>query len=305
MPIDYFKPLNSLRDLPGSALRSRFAGQGTQDPSLEGYDLADQLASEAEENAIQAQRAGAGRDAQAFEALKNIYKGDMASNPITRQRLFLDQAEAANQAALREGFGAGANPDLPSAQAAGYGRQIETAKAMGPLRVAQENARAELEKARITGQSNVDVARIGQKPYDQFFSVISGDQGQGMQPGDTASMGGMSFHKGGSPAHPNLNPLYQQLATARQAAQTAGGGLAGFLGGGAAQQAKVDQLITAIMAQHPADEIVKNAARQISINPEDKNLPFDQIVPRLEGNITPERISQLRELLAVLRGRDF
>lgn len=313
MPIDYFKPLNSLRNLPGSALSSRFAGGGN-DPSLEGYDLAGQLRSEAEENAISAQRAGAGRDAQAFDALSRLYKGDMDQSPITKQKAFLDEAESANQAAMRQGFGI-QDLNSPSQRAGQYERQLETAKAMAPLEVArtnaqtalanaQTNAQAELAKQQEATRGVIEAAKINQKPYDQFFGAISGEDGRGLQPGDTASMGGMSFHRGGVPHAANVNPLYTQLATARQALQQSQGGISGLFGGGSGQQAKVDQLVAAIIAQHPADNGIKNIARQIASDPEDKNLSFAQILPKI-GGLPPDKVDQLRDLLSVLRGKDF
>lgn len=293
MPIDPNAALASLRrQVPGSALSVPGDNMSTE---LQHYALLKQLQDEADDRANAYQRAG-DPAAAAFNALSKQYGGDIAKSSVEQARPAYDEFVDAQNKARLAGFGT--DLSQPAAQAAAYGRATEQAKINAPREAAVAAAR---EKA----AGDLAVAQVNQKPYEAFMGLIGGN---GLQAGDTASIAGLgSIHRGTAPREVISPVLMSQLAKAREEAETAKSGLfSGLTGAGAAKQAKVDQLIADIFNQHPASNGIKDLAHQIISNQKTAGLPFSQILSRVGGDaMDANEADQLRDLLNILRGRDF
>jgi len=294
MPFDYNSPLNGLRrQVPGSDIE---VPEGMS-PELQRYALLQQLQDEAATRAKTYERAG-DPSAAAFQGLANQYGDKISKTPIERQRPGLEEFEDAQRRAVTAGFGQPS--DMPAAQAGQYARATEQAKINAPGNAAVAAARAK-------AAGDLEVAKVNQKPYESFMGLLGG-QGSGLQAGDTVSIAGLgSVHRGSPEKDPVSATLMSQLAKAREELQTAKSGLfSSFTGASQSKQAKVDQLVADIFNQHPASNGVKDLAHQVVSNQKVAGLPFAQILARVGGDqLDPGEADQLRDLLNILRGRDF
>lgn len=167
MPIDYFTPLNALRNLPGSGLQRPDPNQSME---LQHYALLDQLKSEAEDaaNRQQAgdipqqyylqgdpgQRAITTPDPQiaALKGLTGIYSKDLEESSVGQSRPFVQAYDKAQQEAQLQGYNAqgGDTIQSPSASAARAQRAMEMAKIQAPI---------DVERAKTQGQMQLEADR--------------------------------------------------------------------------------------------------------------------------------------------------
>ncbi len=297
MPIDPITALNGLRrQVPGSAIEL----PDTDNPELQHYALLQQLKEEADKRALMASRIPGDPDQAAFQGLSNYYGGNLAKTEVEKQRPILKEFEDAQRQASLAGFG-DQDMTLPSQRAGQYARNIEQQKIMAP-------GKAAVDAARVKAAGDVEVAQAGAKPYNRFLDIVQGGgDGNGLGPGDSASMGGMSIHRGSAAKDPVSSNLLGQLATARAAVEKAKSGFSGFFpGAGGAEQARVDQLVADVLSQHPASNGIKDLAHQIVSNPKTSGLSMSQIMQRVGGDqMDANEANQLRDILSILRGKDF
>lgn len=276
-------------------LKRYMPGSGVYDPSgnVDLMSLQQGRASEAEDNLA---NAADPNDMRRFSQILNGLRGDISENPITKQQGYADQTEAANQEAMRSGFGG--NPDAPSAKAGAFARMLEQKKMEIPLRQEEIQGKFGNERQSLANQGTSDVAHIyTDSAKDQLQSQLDA---AGNRP-----ISRMSTTRGGAsvsyaPEAKTSAVLQNSLAKARGAyAQKGDDG----------SKAALDSLVASVFENDPAPEQVKLTAREIFLDPEDANEPINNITSRIhnpDGSpLDPTTSMHLRRLLATLRGKDF
>jgi hypothetical protein len=173
MPINYFQPLDSLRNLPNSGFKYKApdygvdstddtsavgapggvpnidTGQFHSDPNsnLELASLQDQRLSELKDNAAKGLRMAAPGNSQ------SELESDIASNPLTAQHGQVEDYMKKRATAQLSGF------HTPQ-EAAGYGRSMEEEKMRQPVTLAGMNNQTELQKQTLANQGSLAVAGV-------------------------------------------------------------------------------------------------------------------------------------------------
>jgi hypothetical protein len=311
MPIDYFKPLDSLKTLPNSEFtraRGGFAGvPGSGSDDLESFGLEDQLKREAELNSVSSQRAGDPRDAKAFSSLAGLYGDRMGSSQIGQQHDLLASRASADEAALQAGFGPEGMDvsNSPSAARGAYQRKLETTKVTAPLEVARTNAQGGVEQQRVANQGALDVAKEKGSQYENFLGMLNNTTGgRGVSHLSAPGGGGVTFDQ----QRPTPTPLIQGITNARAALEKAkqgAGGISGFMGGNSrlqAAQSVYDQAVQGALAQDPSDPEAKEYALSIAKHPQFSKMGVDDILAAQGHQLLPEQRAELQRLLGLIRG---
>lgn len=212
------------------------------------------------------------------------------SQTAFQQKLGRDYQTQAYKAGL-EGYGS------PQEQA-GYERGLAEEKLRQPVELERMRIAPELEKQRIASEAPVRVEQERQRGQEAIQRLI-GQQAQGVQ---VAPGGRVSVTKSGfsitSPKLQNINTgLINQVQRAALAANKPGAGNA--------EKMAHQQAITNLIQGSPVDDDVKVTVSRILNSAVLSGLPFDSIMARATGSIPPDHANDIRELLAMARGRDF
>lgn len=309
--------LTRIRPVPGSALLNPedmtqpglAGGVAPKDPSLINYSYQDRLQSEMEDRLFNAQRTGDGPESAAIAGLMGRNAHEMATGPIGSQAPLVADTQARMHGAQLAGF------DNPQ-EAARYGREQEKAKMNVPVEVAKTTGAGDLARQTEANKGALGVAGINaQAATDRsqaFLDLLTNGAMNGNVTHLTTPGGGaVSFEKQSS-ISPNLA---KQLSDARAALSKSSGIFGGDtkypfgMGGPSPEKQRVDSLISSIMQEHPASPELKGIAQKVVSDPRTKDLPFSQLSTLIKGEggapLGGQELGHFRDLLGVLRGRDF
>lgn len=310
MPIDFQRPIRSLRSLPSSEFEQD--AQGGM-PGMQSNDalllrsLQGQRATETEERLFNATRTGDKNEALALKGLIGGLQEKQATSPLG---LDIGRKEAGEDFMAEQGFKAQSQGFESPAAMSQYGRGQAEAKQQQPLEIARLQSNADLDKQRLANQGRIDLEQEQQKnPFLQYLqggiappSNVKGMSvpGQGsvtFQSDPTSSMGKVP------------SSTYTQIQKAREARDRSGTGLFGMGGGRDRAQAALDQQIAAAFNQMNLPSEIRDTANQIMANPKAASAPFSAIAPGLVAedgsSLSPEELQSVRVALSILRGKDF
>jgi hypothetical protein len=304
MPIDFQRPIRSLRSLPETAFdQSAQGGMGGMqaNDALLLRSLQGQRADELEPRLFNAIRTGDRNEAVALKGLIGSIEDRRESSPLGQD---IARKELGDDFLAEQGFKAKAQGfDTPAAMAQ-YGRGQAEAKLRQPLDVARMESETLLEKQRLANQGAINLEQEQQKnPLLEYLQggaqIPSGVKGMSV-PGQ----GSVTFQSNPSDSVGKVpTSTYSAIQKARDARDRSSTGLFGIGGGRDRAQAALDQQIAAAFNQMNLPSKVRDVANAIAADPEDAQKPFDALAADVDGD--PQMLQQLRQALSILRGRDF
>lgn len=323
MPIDYFKPIDSLRKVKNSALLNpsdlsdqtdqvaKGGPQGTgtltqsPDPDLTENTFLTRMGDELRGRQFNATRLGEGAESKALAGLQGYYSNELDKNPVEMQSGFNRDTLAKTHLSDLAGF---KSPQ----ESAKWSRGLEEQKVGSPLAVAKVGAQGDIDRQRIASQGLENVASIQNRPreagMDLFRGLISGggagqdSNKRGVRSLSIPDVGSLSLQ---TPTKESRIPanLLTQVNKARAAFNTANTGL----GWNAASAKKnLDAAIATALSQHPASGSVKEMATAIAKDPTLSKMTFDQILQHPElvqtDDLSPDEKDDLLDILSITRG---
>lgn len=293
-----FYPPQTERAIPGSGLEPSPGLE--QSPELQLHSLQGRRMDELDDRIFGAQRVGDAREVGALQGLRSSLGADIQEGPIEKQRPFVEDYEKRRYEA---GLGGFASPQ----EQAGYEQSMAAEKLRLPLQQEKIRGEYDLAKQQEASRGQLGVAQEYAKSNPLFSLLNSGNL-------DINNIRSLSSPRGGSVSFgaPRTTPGYQQRLTRLENARRdweRSRWFGQYGAGGAGETAAMNQAIADAIAEHPADEGVKDMVRQIVASPQYAQLPASQILNLIEPAdgqpITPDEAQAIRDLLGIVRGRDF
>lgn len=298
-------PVQGLRDMAPDANSELMRLQGIRADELENKVYSNQRAQAASygmSNPDLASTTSAqyGGEAKALSNMLGGLRGDIEANPLTHQRADIVDTENRTREAQLGGF------PTPQVQA-GYGREQEREKLLGPQKIAQIGSQGEIEKQRLANEGALDTA----KEYTNLQRMFLQNQGQGGRDVRSLNIGpksmGVGFNTTQTPTTAS-NPLLNRLTEARGMMDKAkpSGMFSWFGDENTPEKATFDQALAAVVANTPGAAELKSFAEGLAKDPSTKDLPFSQIMQTLRDNgetqITPDEEILLQNVISAIRG---
>ena len=221
------------------------------------------------------------------------YTGDAEQNRVESIRGLQQQAQL-------QGF---ESPQVASE----YGRAQERRKLEIPVEAQRAAGQQDVLKQQEANKGALAIQESKGGQAENFLNMLNQTRASG---GDVSHVtlpgggGSVSYASGGNKIVPPA--LTTQLQKARQAYESSGGWF-DFTQG--AKKAALDQAIASVMNAHHAQPGIKDLVRSIAGNPRKSNLPADQLLSQIQPEdgsaMTPAEIQEFKDLLGIIRGRDF
>lgn len=191
-------------------------------------------------------------------------------------------------------------------EAAGYERQQAQQKMNVPIRQQEVQGQYDVQKQQEASRGALDVEKARQQGYEQRYGAMQDllNTGLGQNLGSyNPQSGAMTFRQ------PQQVPsgISQDITTARQrlaAAKSAGGWFGPNEQQVSIAQGQLDAAVNSYLARHPAPAYIKEAARQIALDPKNAGKTAQQaLADEGEDQLDPQELNYFFELYTNLAGQ--